>query len=335
MPRGKRLNILGGVYHLYTRGIERKEIFKDNTDREEFLSRFADALEKTKSSCYAWALMPNHIHLMVRTGKGSLSDIARRLLTGYAIYYNRRHKRRGYLYQNRYKSILCQEDIYFEELVRYIHLNPLKANIVSTLNQLDNYPFSGHSTIIGNKPNTWQKRDEVLLYFGKKGKEAIANYREFIKQGINQNEKTIDFLGGGLVRSAGGWSSLISRKRKKEYWRGDERILGDDSFVNKVLNEAEEKIDQRDRLVREGWDLAMIARKACQTLNTELQSIKKRGKNNSRSEARALICYWACRELGISGRDTAAFLNISNPAVSKNITKGEKIVEEKGYKLIS
>ena len=130
MPRTKRLNIAGGVYHLFTRGIERKEIFKDDKDREEFLFRLADALKKTGSVCYAWALMPNHIHLMIRAGGGSLSDIARRLLTGYAVYFNARHKRRGYLYQNRYKSIVCEEQPYLLALVRYIHLNPLRASAV-------------------------------------------------------------------------------------------------------------------------------------------------------------------------------------------------------------
>lgn len=334
MPRGKRLNIIGGVFHLYTRGIERKEIFKDNTDREEFLSRLKDALDKTKSACYAWALMPNHIHLMVRTGKGSLSDIARRLLTGYAIYFNARHKRRGYLYQNRYKSILCQEDIYFEALIRYIHLNPLKAKIISTINQLDKYPWTGHAAIVGSKQYSWQDIDEVLLLFGKRRKEAIVSYREFIKAGIDQKEK-VDFLGGGLVRSVGGWSNLVNMKRKKDYWRGDERILGDNSFVNRILNEAEEKLAQRDKLIREGWDINRVAKKACEVLNIELKSIKKRSKNNSISQARALICYWASQEIGISGRDIASFLGISNPAVSKNIIRGEKIITVKRYKLIS
>jgi putative transposase len=334
MPRDKRLNIIGGVYHVFTRGIEGQEIFKDNIDREEFLSRLQDSLKKTKSSCYAWTLMSNHVHLMIRTGTGSLSDIARRLFTGYAIYYNARHKRRGYLYQNRYKSILCQEDIYFEELVRYIHLNPVKAKITSTINQLDRYPWSGHSVIMGNKERAWQDKDAVLLYFGEHKKEAITRYSEFIKDGIDQ-KPVIDFLGGGLVRSIGGWSQLVGMKRKKDYWRGDERILGDNSFVSRILNEAEERIDRKDRLIQEGWDLAKIAKKACETLNVELESITKRSKSNSLSEARALICYWACRDLGISGKDAARFLAISNPAVTKNIVRGERVAAERGYKLIS
>ena len=221
--------------------------------------------------------MPNHIHLMVRTGQGSLSDIARSLLTGYALYFNARHKRRGYLYQNRYKSILCQEDLYFKELIRYIHLNPLKAKIVTTLRQLDSYPWTGHPIIMGKKKLSLQNRDEVLFYFGRRQKEAVEVYHKFIADGIDTNQR-IDFLGGGLVRSAGGWSSLLNMKRKKEYWRGDERILGDDTFVNSTLKDAEEKLDKRDKLIRQGWDLIRLANKVCEVTNIKSESIKNRGK---------------------------------------------------------
>ena len=86
----------------------------------------------------------------------------RRLLTGYAIYFNRRHRRYGHLFQNRYKSILCQEDPYFLELVRYIHLNPLRANIVKDLRSLDKYPYTGHSALMGRFENDWQDMDYVL-----------------------------------------------------------------------------------------------------------------------------------------------------------------------------
>ena len=154
MPRDKRLQITGGVYHVISRGIERRDIFMDDDDRKEFISRLEQALEKTGAQCLAWCLMSNHFHLLVRTGKQSLSDLMRKLLTGYAIYFNRKHKRHGYLYQNRYKSVLCQEDVYLLELVRYIHLNPLRVNLVSSLEALDVYPWTGHTfikkTLIGS-----------------------------------------------------------------------------------------------------------------------------------------------------------------------------------------
>lgn len=119
MPRQARLNIAGAIYHVITRGIERREIFKDEEDREEFLIRLGEGIKKVECRCYGWALMSNHIHLIIGTGTKSLSELMKRVLTGYAIYFNKKHKRRGYLFQNRYKSILCQEEVYLLELVRY------------------------------------------------------------------------------------------------------------------------------------------------------------------------------------------------------------------------
>ncbi len=94
------------------RGIERGEVFSSDTDRNHFLERLGAVLEDTKTLCYAWALIPNHFHLLLRTGTVPISTVMRRLLTGYALWFNRRHDRSGHLFQNRFKSILCQEDVY-------------------------------------------------------------------------------------------------------------------------------------------------------------------------------------------------------------------------------
>src|SRR5690606_10860929 len=126
------------------RGIERRNIFRNDQDRDDFLQRIGPILEQTQTTCYAWALMSNHFHLLLRTGSYPVATVMRRLLTGYATSFNRRHRRQGHLFQNRYKSILCQEDAYFLELVRYIHLNPLRAGLVQDLDALNRYPFSGH-----------------------------------------------------------------------------------------------------------------------------------------------------------------------------------------------
>ena len=129
MPRKARIDAAGALHHIVARGIDRRSIFEDDTDRKDFLKRAATILSETQTACYAWALIPNHFHLLLRTGPSSISTVMHRLLTGYAISYNYRHRRYGHLFQNRYKSILCQEDTYLLELVRYIHLNPLRAGI--------------------------------------------------------------------------------------------------------------------------------------------------------------------------------------------------------------
>ena len=125
MPRTARLDAPGVLHHVMIRGIERRKIFRNDKDREDFIERLEVLCPETQTNCYAWAFMSNHAHFLFRTGMSPLSRFMRRLLTGYAIGFNLRHSRRGPLFQNRYKSIVCQEDAYLQELVRYIHLNPI------------------------------------------------------------------------------------------------------------------------------------------------------------------------------------------------------------------
>ena len=165
MPRKARIDAPGALHHIIIRGIERRRIFTDDQDRDNFIERLGEIVSKTKTFCFAWALMPNHAHILLRTGQTPLSTVMRRLLTGYAVWYNRRHRRHGHLFQNRYKSILCQEDPYLLELVRYIHLNPLRAKMVKSLAESDRYPSSGHSALMGKLPREFQDTDDVLRLF--------------------------------------------------------------------------------------------------------------------------------------------------------------------------
>jgi len=141
------------AYFTGARGIERTKIFRDDKDRKSFLGRLALILEETQTQCFAWAVIPNHFHLLMRTGPTPLSKVMRRLMTGYAVTFNKRHKRSGHLFQNRYKSIVCEEDPYLLNLIRYIHLNPLRAGLVKDLRELDKFPWTGHSTILGRRKN--------------------------------------------------------------------------------------------------------------------------------------------------------------------------------------
>jgi len=112
MPRQPRLDAPGILQHVMARGIERRLIFVDDPDRKDFLARFAQILEETQTQCYAWALIPNHFHLLIRTGQTPLNAVMRRLMTGYAVSFNHRHRRVGHLFQNRYKSVVCEENTY-------------------------------------------------------------------------------------------------------------------------------------------------------------------------------------------------------------------------------
>jgi len=159
------------------RGIERRKLFRDDKDRKSFLERFAIILEETQTQCYAWALIPNHFHILLRTGPTPLSKVMRRLMTGYAVTFNKRHKRSGHLFQNRYKSVICEEDPYLLELIRYIHLNPLRAKLVQDLNELDRYPWTGHSAILGRRKNPLLPEQSKTKPSSAKGGLSFSQFR--------------------------------------------------------------------------------------------------------------------------------------------------------------
>jgi putative transposase len=333
MPRKSRIDAPGALHHIIARGIARKEIFKDDADRDNFLDRLCTILKETKTVCYAWALIPNHLHLLLRTGSTPIATVMRRLLTGYAVSHNRRHRRYGHLFQNRYKSILCQEDLYLLELVRYIHLNPLRAGLVSDLNQLGKYPYSGHGVLMGKFKNDWQDIDSVLKMFDEKAGMACRKYNAFVKKGMSEGKRP-DLIGGGLIRSTGGWSALKAQRRAKIYQKGDERILGDGNFVENILNAANEKMKKKYALKAQGYDLDMVARRVEDSLHIECDRVWAPGKHRQVVEARSLLCFWAVRELGISMASLSRKLNISIPAVSQSVIRGENIAKSNQYVLI-
>lgn len=333
MPRHERLNYPGCIYHVITRGIERRKLFRDDQDREEFLSRLEKTLEETGCECHAWVLMDNHLHLLIRTGEGPLSDLMRKVLSGYAIYFNRRHRRHGYLYKNRYKSILCQEEAYYLELVRYIHLNPVRAGKIKTLTQLNQYPWTGHTVIVEKKQRPWQQTEEVLGRFAIRTTTAIKRYKEFINEGFSQGRRP-ELVGGGLIRSAGGWEGVKALREAKENWRGDERILGDGDFVSSVLKVHEEKLKEKEALKSAGWDLERLCKHVCQMHSLEQDKIYSKGRANEVSRAKNLIAYWANKKLRISGKEIADYFGVSSPAISYSIKKGEDYAKEYKVKLL-
>ena len=203
MPRQARLDAPGTVHHVILRGLERGQIVADAQDREAFLARLGDLAAATGTTLYARALLPNHAHLLLRSGAPGLPQFMRRLLTGYALGYNRRHQRVGHLFQNRYKSIVVEEEPYFRELVRYIHLNPLRARLVPDLPHLARSPWCGHAGILGRTRHPWQDRAYVLTWFGRTERGALRAYRAFLREGLPQGRRP-ELVGGGLLRSLGG-----------------------------------------------------------------------------------------------------------------------------------
>ncbi len=329
MPRQPRLDAPGTLHHVIGRGIERTKVFHDDTDRDDFVSRLAEQGRRRSLVVYAWALMPNHFHLLVQTGHGSLAQSMRKLLTGYVVNFNRRHKRAGHLFQNRYKSIVCEEDPYLLEVSRYIHLNPLRGGIVTGLSALRRYPWTGHSALMGTVARDWQDTAAILAYFGQRRKLAIERYEAFIREGIAQGRRP-DLVGGGLIRSLGGWAQVLSLRRKGLKLASDERILGSGEFVEQLLADAGSREQETLRLSRKVVALATMAQQIAAQEDVTEDELRSGSRRKGVVRARRMFCQVAVKRMGYSGAAVARFLGVTTSSVNR-LAISEELPESKRF----
>ena len=325
MPRQARLDSPGTLHHVIIRAIERNKIVDDDKDRKNFIDRLEGLSVDLMTSVYAWALMTNHVHILLRSGQSGLPAFMRKLLTGYAISYNKRHKRHGHLFQNRYKSIVCEEDTYFIELVRYIHLNPLRAGLVDTLSKLDWYRWGGHSAVMGRRKNLWQDCDYVLGWFGSSKKAARLVYRQFVQKGIELGSQP-HLVGGGLVRSLGGWSQVKALRRIGDRALFDERILGSGEFVERVTQEAD--LLKKYRFTsKERQEKAVAATEAaCNGSGITIEALRNGSRRREVSRVRAELAIRLTVEYGLSFAEAARQLGITTSAVARIIDRSRELV---------
>jgi len=316
MPRHARLDAAGTLHHVIVRGIEKRRIVDDQKDRESFVSRLGDVVADTQTGIYAWSLMVNHAHLLVRSGPLGLAQFMRRLLTGYAIGYNRRHSRIGHVFHNRYRSIVCEEDSYFRELIRYIHLNPLRVKLVKNIAELNEFPWSGHAVIMGNIRHEWQDRGYALSWFGKSEGVSKKAYLAYIREGMTQGRRS-DLTGGGLVRSLGGWSEVVSLRSNKQQILTDERILGTGDFVEKILKEADERFRSQIRAKNQRSKMQEIIEGMCRKERINSKELRLGGRRKVVSKVRADLVHMLMNELGIPSAEIARQLGVSTSAVVK------------------
>jgi len=305
------------------RGINRADIFADDDDRTRFLERLGQNVAEGKCAVYAWVLMSNHVHLLFKSGKDGISSVMRRLLTWYAQYYNRRHNRTGHLFENRYKSILCDEDNYLLTLVRYIHLNPMRAHLIESIQELDNYPWSGHRFIVGGEKRPWMDTDYILAQFGETRRKALYAYRKFMSEEIGKDQVK-ELSGGGLIRSQGGWSQVLSMRRRGQKDAFDERILGGGDFVNEVLQEAEEQQLRQFKNKRAGRTIRMIIDEECGRDGISLAELMGGSKRRKVSKARSVIAIRSRDELGLSSAEIARHVGVNTSSVIRSIERAER-----------
>ena len=320
MPRLARLDAPGVLHHVMGRGIERKKIFYSDNDRNDFIDRLSSLAIEGAMEIYVWVLMPNHFHLLCKTKNLPLASIMRRLLTGYVVNFNKRHKRYGYLFQNRYKSIVCQEDVYLKELVRYIHLNLLRAELVKDIRELNRNPWSGHSALTGKIKRKWQNTAYVLSIFNN-SRNSRKNYLQYVKEGMNQGRRP-ELVGGGLIRSMGGWSAVLAMRRRGAKAVADQRILGDEDFVKHVISGLDDRVKKNLRLSGQRIDMKALAGKVAAKYNVSIGELRSGGRRKAVAQARRAMSWLGVRELGYSGADVARYLGVTNSCVTRLISAG-------------
>ncbi len=298
MARKPRIEYEGAFYHVITRGNQQQKIFKDSLDYRKFLDILASYKQRYHFHLYAYVLMPNHVHLLIETQDTRLSKTLQGVNQRYTMYYNRRYKTVGHLFQGRYKAILCDRDRYLLALLQYIHHNPLRAKIAESLNQ---YPWSSYrayltQTDISDLINT----DQVLRIFS----ENKGRSRKYYKALMND---------GAAVKKEDIYSTI------------DQRLLGDERFVEEVVERHKGDIKKGRR--RKEYTLTQMARTLERQYSVSLEDMQSWGRTKGILTARRLFSILA-KEYGYTGREIAAYLQKDPAAVTGYLRRGEDVQKE-------
>ena len=273
---------------------------------------------------YAWCLMPNHVHALLRTGTMPLGRLVQRWVGPYATAFNREYGRVGHLFQNRFKSIVVDEERYLLELVRYIHLNPVRARLPVSVDDLDSYPWTGHAVLLGRRSCAAQDTDFVLAHFGTTVGAARHAYRQFVHAGV-RDCNNLDLSGGGLRRSAAAWRWLPDVRRGREAWAHDERILGDGAFVETVLGQCSSVPSSR---ADPATAVALLSQRVADRFAVTAAQIASPSLRRHVLNARAVVCHLAVCRLGLTLPAVGAALGLSKQSVKRAVDRAPRLLAQ-------
>jgi putative transposase len=292
MARKPRIHFPGALYHVISRGNQGQKIFLDEKDLKTYLSYLSEYKIRYPFRLYAYVLMTNHFHLLLEVGETSLSKIMQSLLFRYTRYFNRRYGKLGHLFQGRYRAILCDKDTYLLELVRYIHLNPVRARVVS---KPEEYRWSGHLRYLGRGRDDLLDQDRVLEQFSRGLSVSRRKYRAFVLEGVQ----------GG--------------HQERYYEVKDQRYLGEESFIERVEKEA--KVSE-ERVYDLPVDL--IAREVSKAIGIPLERLYSLSRDRKGVYGRSVVAYLARAVSGQLVKDVAQHFRRSPMTVSRGVIKFEE-----------
>ncbi|KMQ51222.1 transposase [Chitinispirillum alkaliphilum] len=310
MPREARISLPGEIHHVMSRGIGTLLLFRDDWDRECFLTKVEQVISESDCECYGFALMGNHYHLILRPNSVSISNIMQRINGSYARNYNIKYGRNGYVFGDRFKSTVAQEYWYIRELIRYVHLNPIRANICSDINELAEYPWTGHASLMGSKKRSLVSVHNVLEKFGDRLSIAREHYLDWVRSAKNI--------------TVNDWYTEIRpfhpENPEEEKLFHEKRVKGSIDFVRKTINHAKKsEIVLKDIINRP--ELPDLLKSICMKKQIPPEIIMKKGRQCVISEARAKFCKDAIEKYGYSVIKTAEFLMVNASTVSRLMKK--------------
>ncbi|MGB9715806.1 MAG: transposase [Thermodesulfovibrionales bacterium] len=211
MARPARIEYEGAFYHVMNRGNRREDIFLDDNDRQKFYEILGNIEKRYGIIIYVYVLMSNHYHLLLETPFANLSRAIQRLNGDYALYFSRRHKSPGHIFQGRYKAMLVEKDAYLLELSRYIHLNPLRAGVVR---RPEEYRWSSLPVYLNRKIRLPFKLqwEWILSTFGGRRNIAAKKYLEFINEGIEEERDPREEAAGGWILGSNDWVEEVIKR---------------------------------------------------------------------------------------------------------------------------
>lgn len=297
MARKPRIEYEGAFYHVIARGNQRQKVFKGKDDFSKYIEILSSYKGRYHYYLYCYVLMSNHIHLLIETCEIPLSKILQGVSQSYTMYFNRRYKTVGHLFQGRYKAILCDRDEYLLSLIKYIHLNPVRAKVVKTP---DEYEWSSyHNYAKQNSKDNLIDTDQVLRMFSEDKAAARKLYRAYM-------------------------GDELSIKKEDIYRTVDQRILGREEFIDKVVEKYEGELVKEKR--EREYTLSEIAKGIEKLKGVSLEQLRGLGKAVNISSCRKLLSLVA-KEYGYKGKEIAAYIR-RDPAVVSIALKGRKQLEK-------
>jgi putative transposase len=313
MARKTRIEFPGAFYHVFARGNNKQKIFKDDQDYKVYILDIKKYHERYKFILYAYALMPNHIHFLIETGITPLSKIMQGLQQSYTSYFHKKYKSVGHVFQARYKAILCQRDAYLLELVRYIHLNAVRAVLADSP---EKYPWSSHLVYLGYLRQSFIEKDFIFKLLSDNRYAAEKIYIQFIKDGMDKGHQEKYY--NAIDQCFLGSSDFVSKVKQ--------RIKGQDQ--NKNHNRKKFIQDQQDQTFIEKRALSEILETVAKIMQTSSESVLSKSREQRISDVRSLCAFLAVRKAGVSNKILAEFFGRDPSSVSNMIRKVEERIDK-------